>query len=110
MMNETMLKNAQELQRRMEKVQRELANKEIEGYASGGIIKLTLNGKMDPVSLEISKDALADALTPDVLEKLDLTTLEDMILVAFKDAKNKVETYVQDQMSGITGGLDLPKL
>lgn len=108
-MNEKMLKSAQELQRRMEKIQKDLEGHEIEGFSGGGLIKVCLNGKMDPQSVQIDKEVFADMLSEDVLEKLDLTQLEDLILVAIKDAKEKTESHVQDQMQSITGGLELPK-
>ena len=109
-MSNDFLKQAQELQRRMEKIQEELGSQEITGYAGGGIIEFTLSGKLDPISLNISKEALRDRLPEDVLDQLDLTELEDLLLVAFKDAKDRVEKHVQNQMSSITGGLDLGAL
>lgn len=108
MMNDNLLKQAQELQRRMEKVQKDLEGQEVTGYAGGGLVDLTLSGKLDPKSLRISKEIFRDVLPDDVLDKLDFGTLEDLILVAFKDAKDRVEKHVQDQMGSITGGLDLP--
>lgn len=108
MINADLLKQAQELQRRMEKVQKELENQEVTGYAGGGLITLVMTGKLDPKSLVISKEVLRGSVPDAVLDKLDLSELEDLLLVAIKDTKERVEKHVQDQMGGITGGLDLP--
>ncbi|USO02778.1 MAG: YbaB/EbfC family nucleoid-associated protein [Alphaproteobacteria bacterium] len=109
-MNDSFMQQAQELQRRMEKVQKELDSHEVTGYAAGGLIEMTMSGKLDPLSIRLSKDVLKDKVPDDVLEKLDLTELEDMLLVVFKDTKNRVEKHVQERMSSVTGGLNLPGL
>lgn len=106
-MSDGFMKQAQELQRRMEEIQTKLGQDEIIGYAAGGMVEFVMSGKLDPISLRISKEVFKDHLSEDVLEKLDLTELEDILLVAFKDTKDRVEKHVQDQMSAITGGLNL---
>jgi len=107
-MNQDFMKQAQELQRRMEQVQKELDSHEVTGYAGGGLIEISMSGKLDPIGLRISKDVLKGKLEDDVLEKLDLSELEDMLLVAFKDTKDRVEKHVQERMGAVTGGLKLP--
>ena len=94
-----MLKQAQELQGRMADMQAKLNEIEIAGSAGGGMVSVTLNGKGEMRQIKIDR-GLAD---PDEIE-----ILEDLVVAAFNDAKAKVEAHVQDEMSKLTGGLNLP--
>ena len=94
-----MLKEAQKLQSRMADMQAKLADIEVAGAAGGGMVSVTLNGKGEMRKVKIDR-ALID---PDEVE-----ILEDLIVAAFNDAKVKVEAHVQEEMSKLTGGLDLP--
>jgi DNA-binding YbaB/EbfC family protein len=94
-----MMKQAQEIQGRMQQMQEELANLQVEGQSGGGLVKVTLNGKME---------ARAVKLDPSLLKPEDAEMLEDLILAAFQDAKGKAEAAMQEKMREVTGGLPLP--
>jgi nucleoid-associated protein EbfC len=94
-----MMKQAQEIQGRMQKMQEELADLEVEGQSGGGLVKVRLNGKLEARSLKID---------PSLIKAEEAEMLEDLIIAAFQDAKTKAETAVQARMQEITGGLSLP--
>jgi len=94
-----MMKQAQELQAKMQAMQAELENTEIAGTAGGGMVVVTLNGKGDMRSVR---------LDPSLLEPGEKEILEDLIMAAHHDAKAKVEQMMQDKMKDMTGGLPLP--
>jgi hypothetical protein len=94
-----MMKQAQEIQGRMQQLQDELAALQVEGQSGAGLVKVTLNGKME---------ARAVKLDPSLLKPEDAEMLEDLILAAFQDAKAKVEAALQEKMREVTGGLPLP--
>jgi DNA-binding YbaB/EbfC family protein len=94
-----MMKQAQEIQGRMQQMQEELAALQIEGQSGGGLVRVTLNGKMEARSVK---------LDPSLLKPEDVEMLEDLILAAFQDAKVKVESALQEKMREVTGGLPLP--
>jgi DNA-binding YbaB/EbfC family protein len=93
------MKQASELQGRMQKLQEDLAAIEVEGQAGGGMVKLTLNGRLDARRLRID---------PSLLKPEEAEILEDLIVAAFQDAKGKAEAAVQSKMQEITGGLPIP--
>jgi DNA-binding YbaB/EbfC family protein len=94
-----MLKEAQKLQSRMAEMQAKLAEVEVSGTAGGGMVAVTLNGKGEMRKVKIDR-TLVD---PDEIE-----ILEDLIVAANNDAKVKVESYVQEEMGKLTGGMSLP--
>jgi nucleoid-associated protein EbfC len=94
-----MMKQAQDIQGRMQKMQEELADLEVEGQSGAGLVKVKLNGKLDLRSLKID---------PSLIKAEEAEMLEDLIVAAFQDAKTKAETAVQAKMQEITGGLALP--
>ena len=94
-----MMKQAQEMQSKMTEMQNKLADIEVTGSAGGGMVEYTLTGKNEARSLKIDPSLL----TPDSAEML-----EDLIVAAANDARSKVETKVQEKMSELTGGLQLP--
>jgi DNA-binding YbaB/EbfC family protein len=94
-----MMKQAQQMQARMQEVQAQLDLAEMTGAAGGGMVKLVLNGKGDLKKVTIDK-ALADPA--------EIEVLEDLILAAFNDAKAKVEAHVSTEMAKVTGGMKLP--
>jgi DNA-binding YbaB/EbfC family protein len=94
-----MMKQAQEIQGRMQKMQEELADLEVEGQSGGGLVKIKLNGKLEARSLKID---------PSLIKAEEAEMLEDLVIAAFQDAKTKAETAVQAKMQEITGGLSLP--
>jgi hypothetical protein len=94
-----MMKQAQELQGRMQQMQEELASLQVEGQSGGGLVKVTLNGKMEARAVKID---------PSLLKPEDAEVVEDLILAALQDAKSKAETAMQQKMQEVTGGLPLP--
>ena len=96
-----MLKQAQQMQARLLRLQEEIASMETEGSAGGGMVKAVVNGKKDLVSISINRDAV----DPD-----DVAMLEDMILAAVRQAAEKAEAIGQEKMSGLTGGMNIPGL
>ncbi len=93
-----LMKQAQKMQEDMQKAQDELKNLEVEGQAGGGMVKVTMTGKHAVRRIQIDDSLLKD----------DKDMLEDLIAAAINDASNKVEELTKDQMSGLTGGLNLP--
>jgi len=94
-----MMKQAQEIQGRMQKMQEDLAGLEVEGQSGAGLVTVRLNGKLDLRSLKID---------PSLIKPEEAEMLEDLIVAAFQDAKTKAEAAVQSKMQEVTGGLPLP--
>jgi nucleoid-associated protein EbfC len=94
-----MMKQAQEMQGRMQKLQEELADLEVEGQSGAGLVKVKINGKFDARGLKID---------PSLMKPAEAEILEDLIVAAFQDAKGKAEAAVQAKMQELTGGLKLP--
>ena len=94
-----MMKQAQEIQGRMQQMQEELAALEVSGQSGAGLVRITLNGKGEMRSVKID----ASLMKPD-----DVEIVEDLVLAAFQDAKGKVEGEMQKRMQEVTGGLPLP--
>ncbi len=92
-----MMKQAQEMQGKMQKVQDELAVTDIEGSAGGGSVTVVCNGKVEFKSIKISPDVAGDA-----------EMLEDLILTALKDATDKATKMTEEKMQAVTGGLNIP--
>ena len=94
-----MLKQAQEMQTKMMDAQKKIEEIEAEGSAGGGLVKVSVNGKNHVTNVSIDPSLL-------VVDEVDI--LEDLILAAHNDAKDKVQQKSADEMSSITGGLKLP--
>ncbi len=94
-----LMKQAQQMQARMEEVQEKLAEAEIEGSSGGGLVSAVMNGKGELKRLKIDP-SLADA---DQMEML-----EDLVVAACADARAKAEAHAAEEMQKITGGLPLP--
>lgn len=94
-----MMKQAQEIQGRMQQMQGDLANLEVEGQSGAGLVKVKLNGKFEARGVKID---------PSLLKPEEGEILEDLIVAAFQDAKTKADAAVQAKMSELTGGLALP--
>ena len=92
------MKQAQMMQANLQKAQAELANIDVEGSAGNGMIKITISCKHEIKKIDID---------PSLLE--DKEMLEDLIMVAFKDALGKVESTSSQQMGGLVPpGMNLP--
>jgi DNA-binding YbaB/EbfC family protein len=96
-----LMKQAQQLQSKMAKMQEEMASKTIETSVGGGMIKVTANGKQEIVSIHIEKEVV----NPD-----DVEMLQDLLLAAVNDALTQSQKMVSDEMSKLTGGLNIPGL
>tara|TARA_B100000315_G_scaffold226851_1_gene234134 strand:- start:6387 stop:6710 length:324 start_codon:yes stop_codon:yes gene_type:complete len=94
-----MMKQAQEMQSKMTEMQDKLAEMEVTGSSGAGMIEVTLTGKSDVRKIKID---------PSLIDPSDPEVLEDLIVAAFNDAKSKVEARVNEKMSEMTGGLQLP--
>ena len=94
-----MMKQAQQLQKKMSEAQDKLNEIEVEGTSGGGVVKVIATAKGD-----LKKISLDDNL----LKKEEKEILEDLIIAAINDAKQKGETAAQEEMESLTGGLPLP--
>jgi nucleoid-associated protein EbfC len=94
-----MMKQAQELQGRMAEMQSEMERTRIEGRSGGGMVVVTLTGKGDMAGVKID---------PSLFKPEESEILEDLIVAAHNDAKNKVEEAMKEKMTSLTGGLPLP--
>ena len=94
-----MLKQAQAMQARMAELQAQLEQVEMTGGAGGGMVTVTVNGKGEARQVKID---------PTLVDPEEIEVLEDLIAAAFNDAKAKVEAHVAEEMSKLTGGLNLP--
>ena len=95
-----MVKKAQQMQKKMEEIQKELDSMEVVGESGGGMIKVIASGKKKLVSININEELLND----------DKEMLEDLILVATNQALDKVDAISKDKMGGVTGGMNIPGL
>jgi DNA-binding YbaB/EbfC family protein len=96
-----MMKQVAKLQRQMEEVQKSLSEKTVEGSAGGGMVKVIANGNQDIVSIKIEKE---------VVNPEDVEMLEDLILSAVNQAREKAAELQAQSMAGLTGGLNIPGL
>lgn len=96
-----MMKQVAKMQQKMEEMQKELAEKTVEGTAGGGMVKVTANGSQDIISIKIEKE---------VVDPEDVEMLEDLILSAVNQAKEKAAELQAEMMGSITGGMNLPGL
>lgn len=94
-----MMQKAQELQGKMQEFQQSLGNLMIEGRSGGGLVTVTLSGKGELRGLKVD---------PSLYNEDSVEVLEDLIIAAHKDAKDKAEAEVQSKMSEMTAGLPLP--
>ena len=94
-----MMKQAAQLQSRMQEMQAELDTIEVEGTAGGGMVTVTLTAKGEMKGLRVD----AALVKPDEKE-----ILEDLVVAAHADARRKAETVLQEKMKSLTGGLPLP--
>jgi DNA-binding YbaB/EbfC family protein len=92
------MKQAQQMQENMKKVQDELATTEVEGQSGAGMVKVVMTCRHDVKRVTIDESLLKD----------DKDMLEDLIAAAVNDAVRRVETTVQEKMGAVTAGLPLP--
>jgi DNA-binding YbaB/EbfC family protein len=93
-----LMKQAQQMQDNMRKMQEQLATMEVEGQAGAGMVKVVMTCKHDVKRISIDPSLLAD----------DKEMLEDLVAAGVNDAVRKVESLVQEKMSGFSAGMGLP--
>jgi len=93
-----LMKQAQQMQEKMQKMQEELANAEVTGQSGAGLVSVVMTGRHD-----VKRITLDDSLMQE-----DKEVLEDLIAAAVNDAVRKVEQNNQEKMSGMTAGMQLP--
>ena len=94
-----MMKQAAQLQTKMQELQAELDRIEVEGSAGGGMVAVKLSAKGELKGVKID-DSLVKPEEKEILE--------DLLIAAHADARRKAEDVMQDKMKGLTGGLPLP--
>ncbi|HLI11993.1 MAG TPA: YbaB/EbfC family nucleoid-associated protein [Alphaproteobacteria bacterium] len=94
-----LMKQAQEMQSRMQAMQERLAAVEVAGASGGGLVTVTVNGKGEMRKVKID---------PSLVDPKEVEVLEDLIVAAFSDAKAKAEAQAAEEMQKLTGGLNLP--
>ncbi|OQY19438.1 MAG: YbaB/EbfC family nucleoid-associated protein [Desulfobacteraceae bacterium 4572_35.1] len=96
-----MMKQAQQMQQKMERVQAEMEKKEVEGSAGGGMVTAVVNGKQQVLSVKID---------PSAVDPQDVDMLQDLILVAVNEGIRQSQDLMQQEMSKLTGGMNIPGL
>lgn len=94
-----LMKQAQKMQAQMAKIQEELGEKTVEATVGGGMVKVVVNGHKQLQSIEIDPAAV----DPD-----DVEMLQDLILAAVNEAMDKADKMAQEELSKVTGGMNLP--
>ena len=95
------MKQAKMMQEKLGKIQEEMANKTIEASAGGGMITAVINGRQEIVSIKID---------PEVVNPEDIEMLEDLILAAVNEGIKRSQEMMAEEMSKITGGMNIPGL
>ena len=93
-----LMKQAQEMQEKVQKIQNEIASAEVTGESGAGLIKITMTGRHDVKKVEIDDSLLSE----------EKEILEDLVAAAVNDAVRKVENNQKDRMSELTSGIPLP--
>ncbi|CAI8158496.1 YbaB/EbfC family nucleoid-associated protein [Pseudidiomarina mangrovi] len=94
-----MMKQAQQMQERMQKAQQEIATLEVVGEAGAGMVKVTMLG---------NHNVRRVAIDPSLMTEDDQEMLEDLIAAAVNDAVRRVEVASKEKMAAVTGGMNLP--
>jgi len=95
------MKMAQKAQQEMARIQEELAEKQIEASAGGGMVVATVNGKQELIALKIEKEAV---------DPEDVEMLQDLVVAAINEALRKAQEMITAEMSKVTGGMNIPGL
>lgn len=96
-----LMKQAQEMQSKMAKLQEELAQTEFDVSSGGGMVTVKMNGQQEVLGLSIDQEVFADG---------DKEMLEDLIVAAINEARQKAADIAKERMSGLTGGMNIPGL
>ncbi len=96
-----LMKQAQQMQAKLATLQNELADREVEASAGGGMVKVRVNGKQQVLSISINKECV---------DPEDVATLEELVLTAVSQGLKESQDMVQQAMSKVTGGMNIPGL
>lgn len=96
-----LMKQAQQMQAKLAMLQNELAEREVESSAGGGMVKVKVNGKQQLLSITINKECV---------DPNDVATLEELVFTAVNQAMKDSQDMVQQAMSKVTGGMNIPGL
>jgi nucleoid-associated protein EbfC len=96
-----LMKQASQMQAKMQAMQARLEAAETEGVAGAGLVVVTLSGKGDLKKIKVD---------PKLIDPAETEMLEDLIVAAHQDAKRKIEAVAEAEMKSITGGLNIPGL
>ncbi|HEY9073070.1 MAG TPA: YbaB/EbfC family nucleoid-associated protein [Desulfobaccales bacterium] len=97
----SMMKQAQKLQGKMVEMQAEMGNRTVSAASGGGMVEATVNGRQELLSLR---------LDPEVVSADDVEMLQDLILAAVNEALNRSREMMAEEMSKLTGGMQIPGL
>lgn len=95
------MKQAQQMQRRMAELQEDLQTRQVEASAGGGMVTAVVSGKQQLIELKIDPAAV----DPD-----DIEMLQDLVIAAVNEAIKQSQQMAQDEMSKLTGGMNIPGL
>jgi len=95
------MKQAQQFQSKMAKLQEELGERTVETTAGGGMVAVVANGRQELVSIRID---------PEVVDPEDVDMLQDLIQAAVNDALNRAREMVNEEMGKLTAGMNLPNI
>lgn len=93
-----MMKEAQKMQQRMQEVQQQLTELQVNGESGGGMVRVTMNGRHDVIAVKIN---------PSLLDE-EIAMLEDLFAAAVNDAVRKIEKTSKEKISQLTAGLNIP--
>lgn len=94
-----LMKQAKEMQSKMENMQNELAEMEVEGFAGGGLVKITMNGNGQMSAVMID---------PSLNKEGEMDIIEDLVMAAHNDAKSKLDEAKAEKTKELTAGLPIP--
>jgi nucleoid-associated protein EbfC len=94
-----LMKQASQMQAKMQEMQEKLESMEVEGASGAGMVAVTLNGRGEMKRVKID---------PKLADPAEMEMVEDLIVAAHADAKRKIETMTSEEMQKITGGMQLP--
>ena len=96
-----LMKQAQQFQEKMAKLQEEMGNKTIEASAGGGMVTVVVNGQQEIVSI---------AIDPEAIDPDDAEMLQDLVLAAVNDGLSRAKKMMNEEMGKLTGGLNIPNI
>lgn len=95
------LRQAKEMQGKLAEVQEELGRKQVKGSSGGGMVTVTVNGRQEVLAVKIE---------PAVFQSGDIEMLQDLVAAAANDALSQAKTMLEQEMTGLAGGFNLPGL